>query len=105
LDRAFFGGFPRLSGLMDDDPRAFVASVSHRGFWRTSDLRTSAWHSFSQTREPHDNVVFSILAAAWMSVTDLRCTPDRLVPRELAELVDGLLRNGPPTSPVQVGIW
>lgn len=46
----------------------------------------------------------SILSAAWMSVADLRSTPDRLTPTELADLLDGLLRNGPPVAPVQVGI-
>ena len=40
----------------------------------------------------------------WFTRDDLRGTSERLVPRDLAELVDGLLIDGVPSAPLTIGI-
>ncbi|MDQ5974407.1 MAG: hypothetical protein QG661_1616 [Actinomycetota bacterium] len=40
----------------------------------------------------------------WWTVTELSSTPDLLVPRDLAALLRGLLDDGPPLSPLTVGV-
>lgn len=40
----------------------------------------------------------------WWSVDDLRGTDDVLVPADLADLVAGILRDGPPSEPLTLGI-
>lgn len=45
----------------------------------------------------------TIVEHRWWTVDELRAATDRLVPTNLAELVAGLLRDGPPTRPVDVG--
>lgn len=40
----------------------------------------------------------------WWTVAELSSTPDLLVPRDLAALLRGLLDDGPPLSPLTVGV-
>ena len=45
----------------------------------------------------------SIAGHRWWTVDELAATTDRLVPDNLAELVRGLLRDGPPEQPIDLG--
>jgi hypothetical protein len=40
----------------------------------------------------------------WWSVSELAATSEVLVPRALAALLAGLLRDGPPEEPAEVGV-
>ena len=40
----------------------------------------------------------------WWTLDDLACTSERLTPADLAERLARLLRNGPPSAPVEVGV-
>ena len=40
----------------------------------------------------------------WWSVADLHATGDVLVPADLADLLEGILRDGPPAEPLVLGI-
>lgn len=73
----------------DQRERWFLARVSH--FEPDGAGRTAA--------ERED-----LTAAAWWTVAELAATPDELVPRDLARLVRGLLADGPPPAPVEVGV-
>ena len=45
----------------------------------------------------------SIVAHRWWTVDELAAAADRLVPANLDELVRGLLRDGPPAEPIDLG--
>jgi ADP-ribose pyrophosphatase YjhB (NUDIX family) len=40
----------------------------------------------------------------WWTLDELAWTPDRLTPRDLARHLSDLLRDGPPTQPITVGV-
>jgi 8-oxo-dGTP pyrophosphatase MutT (NUDIX family) len=45
-----------------------------------------------------------MLESKWWSVAELRATPDRLVPRDLADLLEGILESGAPAQPLTLSI-
>lgn len=46
----------------------------------------------------------TIVSHAWMTLDDMRATTDRLTPSNLPDLLATLLRDGPPETPIAVGV-
>jgi 8-oxo-dGTP pyrophosphatase MutT (NUDIX family) len=44
----------------------------------------------------------TVLWHRWWTVDELRATPERVIPRDLARHLDDLLRDGPPAEPVSM---
>lgn len=45
-----------------------------------------------------------ISACRWWTLDEMDATPDELVPRDLGDRIRALLTDGPPTSPMDIGI-
>ncbi|WP_052664183.1 NUDIX hydrolase [Nitriliruptor alkaliphilus] len=57
--------------------------------------------AYDEVTAPLDDA--GLVAARWWSLAELRRTDERLAPRALPDHLEAILRDGPPTSPVDVG--
>ncbi len=46
----------------------------------------------------------TVMVPRWWSVAEMAASPERMVPADLADVVEGLLRDGPPLTPVEFGV-
>lgn len=79
------------------------ATFAYRGVWldqveRWFLARTGRWDPTDAPLDDH-----GIDAARWFTRAELRADDLEVAPRALADHLDVLLRDGPPTSPVDVG--
>lgn len=74
-----------------------------RGVWIDQDERWFLAHTagFDPATAPLDD--HGAAAARWWSVDDLRRSEVEVAPARLAQHLDTLLRDGPPTEPIDVG--
>ncbi len=97
-------GFLAPDELIDVGRRRLVATM----FGQLTDIR----EHWLLARIPHADVSragwtplehTTISAYRWWPVGELASTSDRLIPRDLAGLLSGLLLHGPPSSPMELG--
>lgn len=54
--------------------------------------------------EPAGTPDVGVTERRWWTLAELRSSDERFAPRRLPELVDALLRDGPPGEPIDVGV-
>jgi 8-oxo-dGTP pyrophosphatase MutT (NUDIX family) len=77
-----------LGTLTDAREYWFLARVLHH------DVVRSGWSALERE---------TISACRWWPVTELATATERLVPRDLARVLDDLLHYGPPPAPLELG--
>lgn len=82
--------FEWRGGLLDVRERWYLARIPD-----VIDVDPAGW-----TPEEREDLT----AHRWWSLSEMEATTEMLVPRSLASLVRGLLRDGAPAEPLEVGV-
>ncbi|HMG28781.1 MAG TPA: NUDIX domain-containing protein [Jiangellaceae bacterium] len=82
--------FEWRGGLLDVRERWYLARIPD-----VIDVDQAGW-----TPEEREDLT----AHRWWSLSEMEATTEMLVPRSLASLVRGLLRDGAPAEPLEVGV-
>ncbi len=82
--------FEWRGGLLDVRERWYLARIPD-----VIDVDQAGW-----TPEEREDLT----AHRWWSLSEMEATTEMLVPRSLARLVRGLLRDGAPAEPLEVGV-
>jgi 8-oxo-dGTP pyrophosphatase MutT (NUDIX family) len=81
--------FPWLDETIDQRERWFLARVDH------FDIDTSGWTD-AERRDLNDH--------RWWTIDELHAATEHLVPLSLAADLEALLADGPPSTPIEIGV-